>query len=82
MKIIDNGPTYTNTVDTDNHVTLYRGRKIVFEGSYEAFCAECGVDFEAPPRPVIDAIHDKAERHSAREDARLADPNGAHDPQE
>jgi len=51
-------------MDSDGHLTVYRNRTILFEGSYEAFCAEAGIDFEAPPRAVINAIHAKAERCS------------------
>lgn len=65
MKILNaNAPVWTNTMDADGHVTLYKGRKIIWEGSYEAFCSEVGVDCECPPQSVCDRIHNRARQLS------------------
>lgn len=55
----ESGPVWTNTMDSEGHLTLWCGRKRVWEGSYEAFIADGDVQ---PPANVVDAIHAKAEK--------------------
>ncbi len=47
---------WTFTMDADTHLTIRKNRTILFEGSYEAFCAS---DDVIPPESVCDQIHDR-----------------------
>lgn len=50
---------WTYKMDSDKHLTIYRNRKEVWSGSYEAFMADGDI---CPPGNVVDQIHDHADR--------------------
>ena len=47
---------WTFTFDADLHLTVFKNRTIVFEGSYEAFEADSDV---VPPAATCDAIWER-----------------------
>lgn len=56
------------TMDSDGHLTIKQNRREVWNGSYEAFCADGDI---APPREVTEQIHaryDEMDDGGERED--------------
>jgi hypothetical protein len=55
---------WSYTMDSENHLTIYRNGTIVWEGSYEAFVADGDI---RPPQKVANRIHDRAAALSDQE---------------
>lgn len=55
--------TWSFTMDAELHLTIFRGRTIAWEGSYEAFVADGDI---APPLAVTERIHDRHDAMSER----------------
>lgn len=56
---------WTYTMDSDHHVTLFENGRIVWEGSYEALCADGDA---RPPARLLNQIHAQWERENGIED--------------
>ena len=58
---------YTFTKEGENHLVIRKNGKAIFEGSYEAFCADGDVEV---PQATADAIHayfDRTEDEAPRD---------------